>query len=96
MAPVTEEAVNGLKDIIGKLEVRIEDLENRLTNGSEKPKTLSEKMRIILMGPPGAGMPYCSCSDPFFTASMVVDCVFEQGRVLRLLRSKTNFACATL
>lgn len=55
MAPITEEIVTGLKDTIGKLENRIEDLEGRL--GFEtKPKSVAEQMRIILMGPPGAGM----------------------------------------
>lgn len=55
MAPITEEAVSGLKDIIGKLETRVQDLEQRLVNGSDKPKSVAEQMRIILMGPPGAG-----------------------------------------
>lgn len=55
MAPITEEAVSGLKDIIGKLETRVQDLEDRLVNGSDKPKSITEQMRIILMGPPGAG-----------------------------------------
>ncbi|PKY02416.1 adenylate kinase 1 [Aspergillus campestris IBT 28561] len=54
MAPITEDIVTGLKDTIGKLENRIEDLEGRL--GFEtKPKSVAEQMRIILMGPPGAG-----------------------------------------
>ncbi|PLN77856.1 adenylate kinase 1 [Aspergillus taichungensis] len=54
MAPITEEVVTGLKDTINKLESRIEDLEGRL--GFEtKPKSVTEQMRIILMGPPGAG-----------------------------------------
>nr|Q2UBH0.2 RecName: Full=Adenylate kinase; AltName: Full=ATP-AMP transphosphorylase; AltName: Full=ATP:AMP phosphotransferase; AltName: Full=Adenylate kinase cytosolic and mitochondrial; AltName: Full=Adenylate monophosphate kinase [Aspergillus oryzae RIB40] len=54
MAPITEEAVSGLKDIIGKLEARVEELESRLSNGF-KPKSVAEHMRMVLMGPPGAG-----------------------------------------
>ncbi|PYH77142.1 adenylate kinase 1 [Aspergillus uvarum CBS 121591] len=54
MAPITEEIIHGLKDTIGKLEARIEDLEGRLTS-EVKPKSVAEHMRIILMGPPGAG-----------------------------------------
>jgi adenylate kinase len=54
MAPITEEAVAGLKDTIHKLESRVVDLESRLVNG-DKPKSVTEQMRIILMGPPGAG-----------------------------------------
>ncbi|OJJ44183.1 hypothetical protein ASPZODRAFT_168988 [Penicilliopsis zonata CBS 506.65] len=56
MAPITDDAVHGLKDMIGKLEARIEDLESRLSGASSsKPKSIAEHMRIILMGPPGAG-----------------------------------------
>ncbi|KAJ5090392.1 adenylate kinase [Penicillium argentinense] len=54
MAPITDETVAGLKDTISKLESRVVDLESRLVNG-DKPKSLTEQMRIILMGPPGAG-----------------------------------------
>ena len=54
MAPITDDVVAGLKSTIGKLEARIEDLESRL-GGESKPKSVAEHMRIILMGPPGAG-----------------------------------------
>ncbi|KKK13904.1 adenylate kinase cytosolic [Aspergillus rambellii] len=54
MAPITDETISGLKATIGKLEARIEDLEGRLSSGS-KPKSVAEHMRLILMGPPGAG-----------------------------------------
>ncbi|KAL4973218.1 adenylate kinase [Aspergillus desertorum] len=55
MAPITDDVVAGLKSTIGKLEARIEDLESRLGGGETKPKSVAEHMRIILMGPPGAG-----------------------------------------
>ncbi|KAJ5216776.1 adenylate kinase cytosolic [Penicillium chermesinum] len=55
MAPITDDVVSGLKDTIGKLEARVVELEGRLVNGDKKPKSLTEQMRIILMGPPGAG-----------------------------------------
>lgn len=54
MAPITEEAVSGLKNTIGQLEAKVAELEGRLANGG-KPKSVAEQMRIILMGPPGAG-----------------------------------------
>ncbi|RHZ55661.1 adenylate kinase ADK1 [Aspergillus thermomutatus] len=54
MAPITEEVVHGLKDMIDKLETRVQELEGRL-GGESKPKSVAEQMRIILMGPPGAG-----------------------------------------
>ncbi|KAL1985555.1 hypothetical protein VTN96DRAFT_7775 [Rasamsonia emersonii] len=57
MAPITQETVDGLKDVISKLESRVAQLEERLANGGSdsKPKSLSEQMRLVLMGPPGAG-----------------------------------------
>ncbi|KAF4203870.1 hypothetical protein CNMCM8927_008253 [Aspergillus lentulus] len=54
MAPITEEVVHGLKDMIEKLENRVQELEGRL-GGETKPKSIAEQMRIVLMGPPGAG-----------------------------------------
>ncbi|KAL4815937.1 adenylate kinase [Aspergillus spinulosporus] len=55
MAPITDDVVAGLKSTISQLEARIEDLESRLAGGESKPKSVAEHMRIILMGPPGAG-----------------------------------------
>ncbi|KAF5005817.1 hypothetical protein F66182_15903, partial [Fusarium sp. NRRL 66182] len=56
MAPITQETVDGLKDIIHKLESRVADLEGRLVHGSpaSSSKSLAEQFRIILIGPPGA------------------------------------------
>ncbi|PKX94525.1 adenylate kinase ADK1 [Aspergillus novofumigatus IBT 16806] len=67
MAPITEEVVHGLKDMIEKLENRVQELEGRL-GGESKPKSIAEQMRIVLMGPPVLGTQaprlkekYCVC-----------------------------------
>ncbi|KIV99944.1 adenylate kinase [Verruconis gallopava] len=51
MAPTDSSVVDELKSIITKLESRVEELENKLSGKSGSPKP----MRMILMGPPGAG-----------------------------------------
>lgn len=59
MAPIKDETVDGLRDLVSKLETRVEQLEARLeqtTGGAStrKPKS-NAGIRMILMGPPGAG-----------------------------------------
>ena len=54
MAPITEQAVDDLKSLIRQLEARVVELESRLSGGSGKSAP-SEGIRMILMGPPGAG-----------------------------------------
>ena len=51
MAPTDSSVVDELKSIIAKLESRVEQLEGKL-HGKDGA---SESMRMILMGPPGAG-----------------------------------------
>lgn len=51
MAPTDNSVVDELKGIITKLEGRVEELENKLSGKS----SASNSMRMILMGPPGAG-----------------------------------------
>jgi adenylate kinase len=55
MAPIKEETVNDLKDLVAKLETRVRQLEDRLGDDGIKSRTPSQSMRMILMGPPGAG-----------------------------------------
>lgn len=59
MASVRDETVDGLRDLVRKLESRVEQLEAKLeqTTGSPpRPKPPTKGIRMILMGPPGAGM----------------------------------------
>lgn len=59
MAPITDEQVHDLKDLIRKLESRVHELEQKISAGGSL-STPSESMRMILIGPPGAGMLYRS------------------------------------
>ena len=60
MAPITDDTVEALRDTIHKLESRVQQLETKLGHGDEpSPASTSKKplhsVRMILMGPPGAG-----------------------------------------
>lgn len=54
MAPIKDETVQDLKDLVHKLDARVRQLEARL-EGASKPKSNLSSLRMILMGPPGAG-----------------------------------------
>lgn len=57
MAPIGDDASQTLHDLVNKLESRVKELEDKLAHaaGGPAPST-SEGVRMILMGPPGAGM----------------------------------------
>lgn len=65
MAPITDSVVDDLKSLVHRLESRIADLEAKVA-GSDGTQSPSQSMRMILMGPPGAGMPLLI---PFFAVS---------------------------
>ena len=54
MAPITDTVVDDLKSTVPRLEQRIAELENRLS-GHGGGAASTESVRMILMGPPGAG-----------------------------------------
>jgi hypothetical protein len=87
MAPITEEIVSGLKDTIGKLEARVVELEDRLAGGKQS-KSLAEQMRIILMGPPGAGK-------AVVLVGVGAELMIFQARALKRRTSRTSSARAT-
>ena len=60
MAPITDDTVEALRDTIHKLESRVQQLEAKLAHSDGPSSTSSSKkalksVRMILMGPPGAG-----------------------------------------
>jgi adenylate kinase len=52
MAPITDQVVDDLKSLVAKLEKRVAELESKAGGGT---RTSTEQMRMVLMGPPGAG-----------------------------------------
>ncbi|KAL9614120.1 MAG: hypothetical protein Q9167_001405 [Letrouitia subvulpina] len=74
MAPIKDETVDSLRDLVHKLQSRVEQLEAKLDGPAGGPaqqtKNNGLSVRMILMGPPGAGKgtqapkirdKYCAC-----------------------------------
>jgi adenylate kinase len=55
MAPIQDASVDDLKHKVSTLEARIAELENRLGGGQGAAPQDQDGVRMILMGPPGAG-----------------------------------------
>ena len=56
MAPITDDTVETLRDTIRKLETRMHQLEAKMGgNDGSHPSSNLASVRMILMGPPGAG-----------------------------------------
>lgn len=56
MAPIGDDAAKSLQELVNKLESRVKQLEDKLQHASAGTKHIpSEGVRMILMGPPGAG-----------------------------------------
>ena len=60
MAPIKDETVGALRDLVNKLESRVEQLEAKLQQAeggplARKSKGNTEGVRMILIGAPGAG-----------------------------------------
>jgi adenylate kinase len=55
MAPIQDASVDDLKHKVSTLEQRIAELESRLGGGQSSAPQVQDGVRMILMGPPGAG-----------------------------------------
>ncbi|KAF2660165.1 adenylate kinase-like protein cytosolic [Lophiostoma macrostomum CBS 122681] len=55
MAPIRDQIVDDLKNTISRLESRISELEGQLGHGGSSSSSSAEGVRMILIGPPGAG-----------------------------------------
>ena len=80
MAPIKDQTVDTLRELVHKLESRVEQLEAKLNaaNGGEsKSEKPAESIRMILMGPPGAGM--LNLLQPLVRTSQLSVCVFREG-----------------
>ncbi len=57
MAPITDDIVEALRDTIHQLESRVYQLESKMGggDGSSSSRVGKSSIRMILMGPPGAG-----------------------------------------
>lgn len=62
MAPITDEVVQDLKNLVTRLEARVHELESKIAG---KPADASSQgMRMVIMGPPGAGTQTKRYDDP--------------------------------
>ena len=85
-----EDELKQLKDVISNLDSRIKQLEQRATGSG--PVT-TQDIRMILIGPPGAGMLLPSLNDE--DDELAADADLLQEREPRLPRSKSAFLAAT-
>jgi len=87
MAPFTDQTLAGIQDLVNKLEARVNELETKLAKagGDVSPRSTSEQVRMILMGPPGAGMRARFASRPFQSADGAL-----QARAPKPHGSRTN------
>ena len=79
MAPMKDETVEALRDTIHQLESRVQQLEAKLSStggnvSSRGSRSNSDSVRMILMGPPGAGKEVWDTPK-----GLVADCVARQG-----------------
>lgn len=58
MAPIGDDQARALQEMVQQLQSKVKELEikvDHLQGGSSKPNGFGKEVRMILMGPPGAG-----------------------------------------
>ena len=92
MAPIGDDTVQTLQELVQKLESRVKQLEDKLEHASTGIKhTATEGVRMILMGPPGAGM-YTSTAWQFAANILELRLICSlQARELKHQRSRISF-----
>lgn len=94
MAPLGDQLVDQLKGTVDKLEARVAELEARLQGkASASSSSPQDGMRMILMGPPGAGMLFRGLT-PWET-DPVLTTVSRQAREPKRRESRTSTASVT-
>ena len=97
MAPIKDETVDALKDLVNKLETRVKQLEDKIQHGgSGAAPAANESVRMILMGPPGAGILPTISSDIWLVKTAehrLIDS--SQAKELKHPRSRRCFRAVT-
>jgi hypothetical protein len=94
MAPIGNDTVQTLQDLVQKLESRVKQLEDKLEHASGGTKhTPTEGVRMILMGPPGAGM-YTSTPPTLLQNRLRLICIL-QAREPKHRRLRRDFLAVT-
>ena len=55
MAPIDDSTADELRGLVKKLEMRVQELETKLTGRDGSGANPLSAMRMVIMGPPGAG-----------------------------------------
>jgi adenylate kinase len=96
MAPIKDETVDTLKELVNKLEARVKQLEEKIQHGGSGAAPAAESIRMILMGPPGAGMP-CSRFQDFACESRRPPANYLcTGKGTQAPKIKEKFSCCHL
>lgn len=99
MAPIEDGTARSLADTVQKLEAKVKELEYKidsLQGGSSKSSPSSQEVRMILMGPPGAGMCFQLPMEPFYRSPDQRLTQWPTGKGTQAPNIKERFSCCHL